>query len=326
MADIDIVVPTFDRRLALLGCLEALSRQSIDEFKVIVVDDASPTDFEPEMRARFGERLDLQWLRLQENSGPARARNAGVAAGTSSLICFIDDDVVASPGLVAAHRTAVTKPGRQLVSIGPLRAPRDWTPTPWNRWEAKTLEREYKRMLNGEYSPTWRQFFTGNAMVRRTDFERVGGFDVAYKRAEDIELGYRLWRSQCEFVFNDFAIGWHYAERSLDSWMKIPEMYAQADFSMSRAYPELNWLEKIDRERSGAAGRLSDRAARMGAIGLGIRKASVVSARGLDRVGAHSLATPLLSMAFNIGYRQGRLGVQPEMPLHESKPEALANR
>lgn len=326
MAEIDIVIPTFNRKSSLVDCLEGLCQQSTKVFKVIVVDDASPVDIGSEICAHFENRLDVHWLRLAGNSGPATARNAGVAEGTSPLICFIDDDVVASPGLISAHRTAMQKSARPLVSIGPLRAPRGWTPTAWNRWEAETLAREYRRMLDGVYAPTWRQFFTGNAMVRRADFERVGGFDTRYKRAEDIELGYRLWRSQCEFVFNDFAIGWHYAERSLASWMRIPEMYAQADYAISRAYPELNWLERIDRERGGAAGRVSESAARMGLLGSGVRKGSVSVAQGLDKAGLHSLASPLLSMAFNIGYRQGRMGLRPDAPLHGSKPEAVANR
>lgn len=326
MAEIDIVIPTFNRLSSLVACLEGLCQQSTMDFRVLVVDDASPVDVGPEICGRFENRLELKWLRLPDNSGPAKARNAGVAAGTSPLVCFIDDDVVASPGLIAAHRTAMQKSERSLVSIGPLRAPRDWAPTPWNRWEAETLAREYRRMLDGVYAPTWRQFFTGNAMVRRADFERVGGFDTRFKRAEDIELGYRLWRSQCEFVFNDFAIGWHYAERSLASWMRIPEMYAQADFAISRAYPELNWLEKIDRERSGVSGRVSNSAARMGILGKGVRRGSVSVAMVLDKARLHSLATPLLSMAFNIGYRQGRMGLRTDALFHGSKPEPVANR
>lgn len=326
MSEIDVVIPTYDRAKSLITCLEALSHQSFSDFRVIVVDDSSPNDIEAEVRGRFEHVLDLDWIRLAGNSGPAYARNAGVAAGRAPLICFVDDDVVASPGLIAAHRTALSSNGKRFVSIGPLRAPRDWKPTPWIRWEARTLAREYERMLRREYHPTWRQLFTGNAMLRREDFERVGGFDTRFKRAEDIELGYRLWKSQCEFVFSRFAIGWHYAERSLSSWMRIPEMYAEADYAMSRAYPDLNWLETIDRERGGAAGVASEVVARMGRLGPGVRRALVMSARGLDKTGVYSVATPLLSMAFNIGYRQGRLGVRPDTPLHESESEAAAKR
>src|SRR6185295_4881663 len=98
------------------------------------------------------------------------------------------------------------KRGPHSVVIGPLAAPPDWRPTPWNRWEAETVEAEYDRMIRGVYEPTWRQFFTGNAFLRRADFLDAGGFNETFRRAEDIELGYRLHRLGCEFVFEPEAI------------------------------------------------------------------------------------------------------------------------
>jgi tRNA uridine 5-carboxymethylaminomethyl modification enzyme len=44
-------------------------------------------------------------------------------------------------------------------------------------------------MVDGVYDPTWRQFFTGNAVVRRDYLVDAGGFDESFTRAEDIELG-----------------------------------------------------------------------------------------------------------------------------------------
>jgi GT2 family glycosyltransferase len=313
---VDVVIATYNRPDALMTCLEALCNQSHRDFRVIVVDDASPVDSETVVRERFSRRLDLLWLRLPQNGGPAFARNAGVAAGSAPLVCFVDDDVVASPGLLVAHCAALRDGQRRAVSIGPLRAPRDWKPTPWNRWEAKTLEREYRRMTQGEYAPTWRQLFTGNAMLRREDFERVGGFDVRYKRAEDIELGYRLWKNQCEFPFTPFAIGWHYAERSLQSWMRIPAMYAETDLAMARAYPELDWLRCVDGEREQPLRRISRHIARLGRGGEFVRSSLLVSGRALDRIGLTAAATPFLSAVFNIGYARRRLELagDPALP------------
>lgn len=322
---IDIVIPTFNRPAALASCLEALCVQSYRNFTVTVVDDASPENSETSIRERFDRRINLQWIRLPQNSGPAFARNAGAAAGGAPLLCFVDDDVVAGPGLLAAHRTALGDGERQAVSIGPLRAPADWKPTPWNRWEARTLEREYRRMLQGVYEPTWRQFFTGNAMLRRQDFERVGGFDVRYKRAEDIDLGYRLWKQQCEFLFTPFAIGWHYAERSLESWLRIPGMYADTDLAMDRAYPELEWLAIVDGENQHPVRQVSQRIARLGRIADLARSGFLGTARILDSAGLPALSTPLLSAVFNIGYARRRLELQSGPPLQPVHPGSVAN-
>ncbi len=301
MTTVDVIIATYNRHERLRRCLAALAAQSVSNFGVIVVDDGSDRPMEMN---DFGALASVRVIRTARNSGPAHARNVGVGASRAEAICFIDDDVEACPRLIESHVQELGQPSERRVSIGPLRAPPDWRPTPWNRWEANTLEREYDQMAAGVYSATFRQFFTGNAMVGRGDFEKAGGFDERFTRAEDVELGIRLERVGCTFVLAAQAIGWHYAQRTLESWRDIPRQYARFDRAIDQLHPSLGWQAMLDRER-----KERSRATRLAVRGLAVARSeraaatvAIASARLTSRVRATRATEAMLSLAFELEY------------------------
>jgi GT2 family glycosyltransferase len=94
------------------------------------------------------------------------------------------------------------------------------------------LYKQYRAMLAGEYAATPRQFYTGNASMPREQFLASGGFDTKLRRAEDLELGYRLEADGLDFTFNPAAIGVHFANRS--SWLSIAYDYGLVDARLMR--------------------------------------------------------------------------------------------
>ena len=87
------------------------------------------------------------------------------------------------------------------------------------------LYKQYEAMAQGDLTADHRQFYTGNASLRRETMRRVGGFDEQFRRAEDLELSYRLQAGGSRFIFSRSAIGYHYAERSFESWLRIARDY-----------------------------------------------------------------------------------------------------
>jgi GT2 family glycosyltransferase len=170
----------------------------------------------------------------QENAGPAAARNTGINLATGSLLLFVDDDVIATPQLIEMHVASHRRNGDGLVVIGPMLTPRDVTLAPWVLWEQTMLYRQYDAMRRGDYPPTPRQFYTGNASVARAAVLAVGGFDSRYRRAEDIELAYRLEAAGLRFEFNHEAIGYHHADRSHASWLQNARDYGRTDVVLAR--------------------------------------------------------------------------------------------
>src|SRR5579862_6274653 len=101
---ISVVVPTYNRRARLERVLAGLDRQTLpfDRFEVVIVDDGSTDDTKAWLE-RHSQRAYHVTVATQQNGGPARARNRGVADAQGELILFLDDDVEPTPELLAEH-------------------------------------------------------------------------------------------------------------------------------------------------------------------------------------------------------------------------------
>jgi GT2 family glycosyltransferase len=110
------------------------------------------------------------------------------------------------------------------------------------QWELDRLRQQYDAMTSGKWAPSPRQFYTGNASVARAAVLDTGGFNPAFRRAEDVELAYRLEERGYSFVFAPEAHGWHYAQRSFAAWKGIASAYGRADVMMDQAHPKVGIL------------------------------------------------------------------------------------
>ena len=88
--DVTVIVPAFGRVEELRRTLDALA--GLD---VIVVDDGTPL---PSPVAAVAEEYGVRCQRLDINSGPAAARNAGARSATSEFVAFVDSDCAPAPG------------------------------------------------------------------------------------------------------------------------------------------------------------------------------------------------------------------------------------
>lgn len=240
---LSIVIPTYNRRERLALVLAALERQTAPAsvFEVVVVDDGSKDDTGEWLKG-YSPVYALRSLRLA-NGGPARARNAGVAEATGEIVLFLDDDVEPSPVLVAEH-LRLHDAEADLVVIGPLGSLPHYA-QPWVAWEQAKVEEQYRAMERGDWAPTYRQFWTGNASLARAHVLGAGGFDPAFLRAEDVELGSRLKERGLSFRFNPAARSLHHAERSLASWELAHTSYGKAEVAIFGQQGEDALLEAL---------------------------------------------------------------------------------
>jgi glycosyltransferase involved in cell wall biosynthesis len=226
---VSIVIPTYNRVASLKRVISGLCEQShpADDFELIVVSDGSKDgtiDYLRQVTVPF-HLVSIQ----QANQGPAAARNTGIAAARGEIILFIDDDVVPAPQLISEHLRLFREYGDGIVSLGPMITPADANLSPWVEWEQNMLVKQYAAMERGDWEPTGRQFYTGNSAVYRRHLLAQNGFDTMFKRAEDVELAYRLEKQGFHFYFNPKAVGYHYAQRSFESWIAIAYSYGSND-------------------------------------------------------------------------------------------------
>ncbi|MFZ5918257.1 MAG: glycosyltransferase family 2 protein [Chloroflexota bacterium] len=306
---VSVVLPTYNRRDRLERVLAALARQTVPvhRWEAIVVSDGS-SDGTNEWLAAQQPPFAMRCL-FQENLGVAVARNNGVAQARGQIVLFIDDDVIPAPAWMAEHLRYHERHARAVV-LGPMLPPPDseFPRSAWVRWEEAMLDKQYQAMTSGEWQPGARQFYTGNTSLPRDEIVAAGGFDPSFRRAEDVELGYRLADRGLVFFFNPAAQGLHYAERSFESWCRTPYLYGRYDVIMTRNKGQDWLLPAVASEFHGRNGLV--RALARLCVGHEGRKTLAVAllsrlARLGDGAGIRALPRYAYSGVFNLLHYQG---------------------
>jgi len=171
-----VIIPTYNRAKILIKCVDALMEQTFDDYEVIVVDDASTDDTEEQIR-----RYPVRYVRLEERSGPAHARNVGIELAEGELIIFVDSDVIVAPEFVQDHVEIHEERG-DIILQGMVYHVRELPRRPSFRY----------LIPNGI---CWHVFITQNASVKKRWLLEVGGFDEqlgAFMGYHDLDLGLRL--------------------------------------------------------------------------------------------------------------------------------------
>ncbi|MGE5359363.1 MAG: glycosyltransferase [Bacteroidales bacterium] len=185
---VSVIIPAYNAAHTIGTALASVFAQSYDNFEVIVVDDGS-TDETCEAASRWGNAVT--WIR-QDNAGPARARNAGIARARAPLIAFLDADDVWLPDKLARQVEYFTLfPETGLVHTAAF-------VTAGNRVPAGPgVDFDYPiappRRLLREVFETDVEINTLTVMASRTALDLAGGFDERREvHVEDWDLWLRI--------------------------------------------------------------------------------------------------------------------------------------
>ena len=236
MADISVVVSTYNWPDALAACLRSLGKQTDEDFEIVVADDGSAPatlDVIAARKARLDVPLKHVW---QEDRGfrLAEIRNRAIAASSGGYLVFLDGDCIVPSGFVAAHR-ALAEPGffvggnRALLSRSLTEAilannlePERWGLASWARRRAQGDINRLLPLISLPLGPLRKRLATewegvrgGNFAFHRTDLERVDGFETAFTGwgLEDSDIVIRMIRAGVRRKDRRFATGvlhlWH---------------------------------------------------------------------------------------------------------------------
>ena len=87
-----IIVPVFNRPDEVDELLDSLTRQTVKDFEVIIVEDGS-TKTCKDVCEKYASILDLHYF-FKENSGPGQSRNYGAERSKGEYLLILDSDVV----------------------------------------------------------------------------------------------------------------------------------------------------------------------------------------------------------------------------------------
>lgn len=115
MPAVSIIVPVYNVGEALLrACIESALAQTLRDFELILVDDAS-TDNSAAICESYASDSRVRLLLLPYNRGVSYARNQGVAISSGTYITFLDADDRLAPEALEHMLRASTESGADIV-------------------------------------------------------------------------------------------------------------------------------------------------------------------------------------------------------------------
>lgn len=98
---LSIIVPVFNIEIRIIKkCLESLTTQKQDGYKVIIVDDGSKNGCE-KICDEYSKKYPYVTVIHQNNQGVSIARNKGLENVTTDWVCFVDPDDWVEPNYVS---------------------------------------------------------------------------------------------------------------------------------------------------------------------------------------------------------------------------------
>ena len=247
MFDISVIVPTHNRANYLAPLLASLARQQYpaERWELVIVDDGSTDGTREYLEAYPGPRPLNTRVVSQPQNGVATTRNNGATLALGRALLFIDDDMIPTSSLVAAHASVHLQDDR-AVMIGHISLPTEGR-EPWVAWEDAQLVRHYDALKSGRRVPGPRDVYTGNCSVSAHLFKSVGGFDTSLLRTEDVELGYRLRDAGAKFYYRAEADSLHLGRHGFDGWLRNARLYGQMDVLLARDKGHVELQQEIVR-------------------------------------------------------------------------------
>jgi len=221
---VSVVVCTRDRSASLARCLASLAAQEGAPGHEVVVVDSAPSD---DAARRAAASFPCRYVR-EDRPGLDRARNRGIAEARGALVAFVDDDVEAAPGWLAALAAAFADPaiggvtGRVLPAALDTAAQRlfeaaggmDKGPDP-RRFDRAALQ-PLARIRVQEIG------VGANMAFRRAALAEIGGFDPGLDRGTlaagsgDLDLFRRLLDAGKAIRYEPSAVVRHHHRREMD--------------------------------------------------------------------------------------------------------------
>ncbi len=216
---LSIVIPTYNGRELLAGCLASVMRHRPADSEVIVVDDGSSDGTREWLSAAHPE---VRLVTLERNQGFCKAINAGIRAAQAPFVETLNNDAVVTAGWADAALALFADP--RVGSVAPLVWLKDedglidsagdqYHVCGWamNRGHRKPIDPDLCRVKEVFGASASAAFF------RREALERVGAFPEYFGAYyDDIHLAFRLRHAGYRCLYTPHAHVFHRLHASYD--------------------------------------------------------------------------------------------------------------
>ena len=229
-----VIVPVFNRPDEVEELLDSLTRQTRQDFEVLLVEDGSTVPCEEDAR-RYEDRLAVRYF-SKPNSGPGQTRNYGAERAEGQWLIILDSDVIVPEGYFAAVDAELERepadafggPDRAHESFSDIQKAINYAMTSFFttggiRGGKKKLDKFYPRSFN--------------MGIRREAYAALGGFSKM-RFGEDIDLSIRIFKAgYCCRLFPEAWV-WHKRRTDLRKFFKQVHNSGIARINLYKKYPE----------------------------------------------------------------------------------------
>jgi glycosyltransferase involved in cell wall biosynthesis len=180
---VSVIVACYNEQDTLGDLLTSLTEQTWSgPWEVIVADNGS-TDDSVQVAREYETRLPIKLVDAGQAAGQTYASNRGVEASSGAVLLFCNADDVMAPGYVEAMVEAL----RDHPFVGGQER-HDKINARWLQ-ARRRVQNKTEGLIRSDHLP----FVAGCTIgLRRTAFERVGGFDESVSNCNDMDLSWRL--------------------------------------------------------------------------------------------------------------------------------------
>lgn len=247
---VSVVIPTYNRPNDLYNAVKSVLSQSLKPNELIIIDDCSDESYD-DILCNIGnlelEEVKLIYFRSPKKLGVSSARNLGVSKSASEIIMFLDDDDTWTKNKIKSqlnifeddNEVGLVYSGRNI-ALGS-----NTDQIQYKVWPDKKGDL-YPEILFNNYVGV-----TSSVALKRTVFDKAGGFDTLLASRVDYDLWIRC--SKLTKISHDGECNVNYAINSLTgnqiSRSKIEKHLKSVKRILDKYSEEIDLLGKASRKK-----------------------------------------------------------------------------
>lgn len=234
MKKFSVIVPVFNRPNEIDELLDSLSKQTVNNFEVLIIEDGSKEDCKNVIE-KYKDKLEIHYF-FKENSGPGDSRNYGMSRIKTDFMIFFDSDCIIPPQYFEIIEKSLTEnpvdcygaPDSAHESFTKLQKAINYAMTSI----ITTGGVRNKRNKLDNYQP--RSFNMG---FSKEVFNKVGGYRDIHP-GEDPDLSYRIINAGFKIGLIPEAIVYHKRRIDFSKFVKQVYKFAVARTILMKWYTE----------------------------------------------------------------------------------------
>lgn len=215
--NISVIVTNWNGKKLLKKNLEIIIQNSPQSKEVILADDASQDNSIPFTKSLQKKYPKLKIISHQKNLGFGANTNYAINHADGDLIVLLNNDIYPYPNYIT--NSIKHFENKKVLGVGFAEKNQE----NWARfmWKGGYLQHEPGTTnINKTHISGW--VSGGSSIIRKSLFQKLGGFDPIYHPfySEDLDLGYRAWKSGYLLLWEPKSIVEHHHETTMSKFSR----------------------------------------------------------------------------------------------------------